>query len=197
MTEFPENSLAESGNLVLIRASQFKGKMAAPLKEDKTPKEPDREFQKFLARKGLRATRARLNLYEACFRLREHFTAEELLRAARKRNRVISRATVYRTLPLLVESGAVKEIDIGKDYKFYIAAAGRPVAQAEVICLDCDKIYEIDAPFLEWYAQSIAAKVGLRAVSRRLQVRARCGQSGSCARIRSACPKNQAAHAHE
>jgi hypothetical protein len=36
-----------------------------------------------------------------------------------------------------------------------------------------DKIYDIDAPFLEWYAKSVAGKVGLVAVSQRLQVHAR------------------------
>ena len=161
-----------------------------PSEKKTTRAQLKKAFQGFLADKGLRATRQRLELYAACFRPREHFTAEELLQAARRRDRSVSRATVYRTLPLLVESGVVKEIDIGKDYKFYIAAAGRQTAQAEVICLDCDKIYQIDAPFLEWYGQSIAAKVGLQAVSQHLQVRGRCHQSGTCARIRAACPKN-------
>jgi len=49
----------------------------------------------------------------------DHYTAEELLLMARKVDRSVSRATVYRTLPLLVECGVLKEMDFGKDYKFY------------------------------------------------------------------------------
>jgi Fe2+ or Zn2+ uptake regulation protein len=47
--------------------------------------------------------------------------------------------------------------------------------QAQVICLDCDKIFEIDAPFMEWYGKTVADKLGLKVESQRLQVSARCG----------------------
>lgn len=144
--------------------------------EPQTAVPPDRAletFREFLAGKGLRVTNQRLAIFTAAFENPEHFTAEDLLDKARAIDRSVSRATVYRTLPILTESGLVKEIDVGRDYKFYLASKGRKIDQAQVVDVESDKIYEVDAPFLEWYAKSIAAKLGLEAISHRLQVQAR------------------------
>jgi Fe2+ or Zn2+ uptake regulation protein len=57
--------------------------------------------------------------------------------------------------------------------------------QAQVICLDCDKIFEIDAPFMEWYGKTVADKLALEVESQRLQVTAHCSElkaSGICER---------------
>lgn len=140
-------------------------------------------FRDFLSRRNLRVTSQRLAIFAAAFDCRDHFTAEELLERARKRDRSVSRATVYRSLPILTESGLVREIDIGKDYKFYLANHGDKTEQAQIICRDCDHIFEIDAPFLEWYANSASLRVGLEAESIRLQVHARCvrlQKTGKC-----------------
>lgn len=134
---------------------------------------PLETFREFLGKKGLRITNQRLAIFEAAYSLTDHFTAEELLECARRIDRSVSRATVYRSLPILTESALVREIDVGKDYKFYLASRGRQIEKAQVVDIVNDKIYDIDAPFLEWYAKSIAGKVGLVAVSQRLQVHAR------------------------
>ncbi len=130
-------------------------------------------FREYLTGKGLRITNQRLAIFEAAFKHSEHFTAEDLLVHARAIDRSVSRATVYRTLPILTESELVREIDVGRDYKFYLASRGNHIEKAQVVDIESDKIYEIDAPFLEWYARSIAEKVGLEPISQRLQVQAR------------------------
>lgn len=143
-------------------------------KETKQDLETAREtFRNYLSKRGLRVTNQRLAIFEAAFNHQEHFTAEELLEHARAIDRSVSRATIYRTLPILTESQLVREIDVGRDYKFYLACHGKSIDQAQVVDIESDKIYEIDAPFLEWYARSIAEKIGLEAVSQRLQVQAR------------------------
>ncbi|MFO7726639.1 MAG: transcriptional repressor [Oceanipulchritudo sp.] len=130
-------------------------------------------FRTYLGKKGLRVTAQRLAILEAAFRNEEHFTAEELLEHARLIDRSVSRATIYRTLPILTECNLVREIDVGRDYKFYLASHGKRIDQAQVVDIESDRIYEIDAPFLEWYARSIAEKIGLEPISQRLQVQAR------------------------
>ena len=130
-------------------------------------------FKAYLGKKGLRVTSQRMAIFEAALAHKEHFTAEELLEHARAIDKSVSRATVYRTLPILTDSELVREIDVGRDYKFYVASHGKHIDQAQVVDIESDKIYEIDAPFLEWYARSIAEKVGLEPVSQRLQVQAR------------------------
>jgi len=130
-------------------------------------------FKAFLAKNDLRVTNQRLAIFKAAFSQEEHFTAEELLVHARAIDSSVSRATIYRTLPILTESQLVREIDVGRDYKFYLASHGKRIDQAQVVDVESNKIYEIDAPFLEWYARSVAEKVGLEPISQRLQVQAR------------------------
>lgn len=140
-------------------------------------------FREYLNHCGLRVTNQRLAIFEASFAHSDNFTAEELLAQSRAIDRSVSRATVYRTLPILTESGLVREIDVGRDYKFYLANRGRKTERAQVVCLDCDRIFEIDAPFMEWYANSVSQKVGLDPESIRLQVHARCqrlNKTGRC-----------------
>lgn len=142
------------------------------------PIQPDTEdpwttFRDFLSSRGLRITNQRHAIFKAAYEYEQHFTAEDLLDRARQIDRTVSRATTYRTLPILVESGLIREVDIGKDYKYYMAHHSADTFKAQVICLDDDRIYEVDAPFMEWYGKAVAAKLGLEVVSQRLQVQAK------------------------
>ena len=142
------------------------------------------KFRKFLTQKGLRATNQRLAIFDAAFAQREHFTAEQLLDYARAIDDSVSRATVYRTLPIMTESALLREVDIGSGEKFYRPnKEGSGTQVAQVVCLDCDKIFEISAPFMEWYGSTVSSKLGLTPVSQRLQVSAHCNafrETGSC-----------------
>ena len=132
------------------------------------------KFRACLSRSGHRVTGQRLAIFEAAMARTEHFTAEDLLDFAREIDDTVSRATVYRTLPIMIKCALVRQVDIGKDLKFYLPNTGNNTQVAQVICLDCDRIFEVNAPFLEWYGNSIASKLGLTPVSQRLQVSARC-----------------------
>jgi Fe2+ or Zn2+ uptake regulation protein len=144
------------------------------------------KFRSFLTQKGLRVTNQRLAIFEAAFAQPEHFTAEQLVDFARAIDDSVSRATIYRTLPIMTESALLREVDIGSGEKFYRPNAGTPNAQvAQVVCVDCDKIFEISAPFMEWYGSTVSTKLGLTPISQRLQVSAHCDafrRAGSCPR---------------
>ena len=140
-------------------------------------------FRKFLAKKGLRVTSQRLAIFDAAFARTEHFTAEQLLDYARSIDDSVSRATVYRTLPIMTKSALLREIDIGSGEKFYMPNSAPNIQIAQVVCIDCDRIFEISAPFMEWYGSTVSSKLGLSPVSQRLQVSARCNtlrDTGSC-----------------
>jgi len=142
-------------------------------------------FRKFLAQKGLRVTDQRKAIFTAAFAQKEHFTAEQLLEHARRIRRNVSRATVYRTLPVMTESALLREVDIGTGEKFYRLNQGANTQMAQVICLDCNAIFEISAPFMEWYGTTVSSKLNLTPVTQRLQVSARCNTlraTGSCPR---------------
>ena len=141
------------------------------------------KFQAYLGQQGLRVTNQRLAIFDAAFAQKEHFTAEQLLDRARAIDDSVSRATVYRTLPLMTASHILREVDIGSGEKFYMPAGAGGTQVALVVCVDCDRIFEISAPFMEWYGSTVSLKLGLKPVSQRLQVSAQCiafRSSGRC-----------------
>ena len=65
-------------------------------------------FQRFLAQKSLRLTAARAAIVEAALERQGHFPIEDLVADLRRRGIRGSKATVYRTLPLLAEAGILQ-----------------------------------------------------------------------------------------
>ncbi|MBR90630.1 MAG: transcriptional repressor [Verrucomicrobiales bacterium] len=144
-------------------------------------------FFEFLEEKNLRLTGQRRAIVDAVFSTDEHFTAEQLLEMARARDESVSRATVYRTLPLLTESGLVHEMDFGKDYKIYDPNYADHPNHNHLICEDCDKIVEFESDQLERLESEISHDLGFEVKSQQLRI------TGSCEELKKlgAC-KNKA-----
>ena len=70
------------------------------------------QAQAFFASKGLRFTKQREAVTTLIFRTHEHFRPEELCERLRKSDSSASRATIYRTILHLVESGMDPNLDI-------------------------------------------------------------------------------------
>src|SRR6266478_6037965 len=131
-------------------------------------------FIDFLAEKNLRVTAQRRAIIETAFGTSQHFTAEQLLAWSRGRDKSVSRATVYRTLPLLTESGLLREMDFGKDYKFYDPNYAEHPNHNHIICQDCEKIVEFDSDKIEKIENEITHRLGFSVKSHRLQITATC-----------------------
>lgn len=140
--------------------------------------QPVETFKDFLVSKGLRVTNQRVAIFEAAYGMPEHFTAEDLLEKSRAIDASVSRATVYRSLPILTESGLIREVDVGHENKYYMANRRTTTFQAQVIDAETGKIYEVDAPFMEWYGKTVCDRLGMEPISQRLQVTARKKDSG-------------------
>lgn len=143
------------------------------------------KFLEFLARKNLRVTSQRQAIIETVFGTEEHFTAEQLLEWSREKDASVSRATVYRTLPLLTESGLVREMDFGKDYKFYDPNYAEHPNHSHIICQDCNKIVEFESEKIARLESEISHQLGFSIKAQRLQI------TGSCDELKKlgACKK--------
>src|SRR5215468_5168690 len=131
-------------------------------------------FLDFLARKNLRITAQREVIIDTAFSTDQHFTAEQLLEWSRRKDKSVSRATVYRTLPLLTESGLVREMDFGKDYKFYDPNYAEHPHHNHIICVDCEKIVEFESDKIEKIESEISHRLGFAVKTHRLQITASC-----------------------
>jgi Fur family ferric uptake transcriptional regulator len=133
-----------------------------------------KKFLDFLGQKNLRLTSQRQAIIETVFSTDQHFTAEQLLEWSRERDKSVSRATIYRTLPLLTESGLVREMDFGKDYKFYDPNYADHPNHSHIICQDCDKIVEFESEKIDKLESEITHKLGFELKAQRLQITGRC-----------------------
>src|SRR5881628_1418660 len=131
-------------------------------------------FLEFLTKRNLRITSQRQAIVDSVFDTEEHFTAEQLLAWSRRRDKSVSRATVYRTLPLLTESGLVREMDFGKDHKFYDPNYAKHPHHNHIICQDCEKIVEFESDKIEQIETEISQRLGFSVKTHRLQITATC-----------------------
>jgi len=141
----------------------------------------------FFAHKGMRRTIQRDAIIRAAFNTTEHYTAEDLLLMARKIERSVSRATVYRTLPLLVECGVLKELDFGRDYKFYDPNYIDHPGHNHLICVDCSRVVEFEDRNIDTLEDCITKRLGFSPTSKVLRIEATCDElkrKGVCANRR-------------
>jgi len=140
-------------------------------------------LQDFLGAKGLRRTVQREAIIEAAFGTKEHFSAEELLVMAKRIEKSVSRATVYRTLPLLVESGLLREMDLGTDTKVYDPNFIEHPTHNHLICVDCNKIIEFEDTNMELLENCITRRLGFSPANKAVKIEGHCDElkaKGSC-----------------
>ena len=137
----------------------------------------------YIEEKGLRKTTQRDAIIEAAFSTTEHYTAEDLLVMAKKLDTSVSRATVYRTLPLLVESGLLREMDFGRDHKFYDPNYVDHPNHNHLICLDCTKIVEFEDVHIDTLETCISKRLGYTPQGKIVRIEGHCDElqrSGVC-----------------
>ncbi len=89
-----------------------------------------------------RITPQRMEILKALVYNLEHPTADEVHAAVKQNFPMLSLATVYKTVNLLIEMGEVLEIDRGHGKTHYDAF--RSNAHPHLICIGCDKVVDID-----------------------------------------------------
>jgi len=137
----------------------------------------------FLKRKGMRRTPQRELIVRAAFRDHEHFTAEDLLERAQTSDPNTARATVYRTISLLVEAGLLREVDLGAGEKTYDPNFLESPNHNHLICIDCGRVTEFEEANIEVLHDCITRRLGFRPIRHSLRIEACCDQlrtTGRC-----------------
>ena len=119
--------------------------------------EAEKIFTEFLEKKDLKLTSQRRTILREAMEASGHFSAEKLLQFSKKVDPTTSKATVYRTLVLLKESGILEEQDFGDGKKLYERAQGRS-HHDHLICIRCGAIIEFENQKIEDLQNAEAAK---------------------------------------
>jgi Fur family ferric uptake transcriptional regulator len=139
------------------------------------PKQPNavERFQTFLQGQGLKLTSERSALVREIFATHYHFEADELLFKMKEKSLKISRATVYRTLELLVKSGLVRRVHLGEDHYHYEHVSGDS-HHDHLICTTCGAVVEFHDEQLEQRQREICEKKRFTPTFHNLQILGIC-----------------------
>jgi Fur family transcriptional regulator, ferric uptake regulator len=123
--------------------------MPASTKKDpqveKTKQQVRELFTTYLEQNQQRKTPERYAILDEIYSSKAHFDVDELFVKMKSRNYHVSRATVYNTLDLLVESGLVKRHQFGQNTSHYEQAFGYK-QHDHLICNHCKKVFEFCDP---------------------------------------------------
>lgn len=108
-----------------------------------------------LRKEGLRYTRQRQDIWNELRSSDEHRDAEEIFITLHKRGLRISRATVYRTIDVLVKNRLIDKLDIG-DGRTRFEYNEKYTHHDHLICTSCGKIIEFHSNDIENYQKQIA-----------------------------------------
>jgi Fur family transcriptional regulator, ferric uptake regulator len=126
-------------------------------------------FETYLRSKKLKLTGERMDILAAIFRKDTHFDAEALHLELKHQGLDISRATVYRTLDLLVQCGLVRKSSLGSSHANY-EAAREDEHHDHLICLNCNKVIEFYRPDLERLQEDICREQTFKPLHHSLQI---------------------------
>lgn len=134
---------------------------------------------------GKRLTVARRAVAEAIVRQDGHFTAEDVLAAARSQQKAVGRATVFRSLELLADLHLVERVDLPSGEHAYVAC--EPDAHHHhVVCSVCGRSTEVGELGLGPILQRIESSTGFAIDSHRLEVFGICPDCQAATTRRSA-----------
>lgn len=145
------------------------------------PDELREAFRLYLRGRGVKYTMARRKILDTVLALKEHFEAEQVLYLLRERGESVGKATVYRTLPLLVDCGILKQVRFDVKQAHYEHAFGEE-PHDHMVCRRCGRIEEFSSDEIAELGRQIAKRHHFHAIGHRFQI------SGLCWECSVACP---------
>ena len=138
-----------------------------------------RLFSRYLREQGLPITQQREAVAQAVFSSTGHLSVEEIERRLHEDKERIGKATVYRTLDLLVKSKLVAEHDFGEGFKRYEHRLSRQPVHEHLICLECGKVTEFRSEEVERVESRVASEYGFQPSRHRLEIYGLCSDCRS------------------
>lgn len=131
------------------------------------------KFISFLQTEGLKLTRSREAVMEAVFATHSHFHVEEIYQKLREEKKNVSLATVYRTLPYLLQSGLIRKSLSDDNKEHYEQIYGHP-NHLHLLCLSCGRIVEQTDEKLEQSLERIARNNGFTMQENSVSIKGYC-----------------------
>jgi len=159
-----------------------------PERVERLKKQPDdlfREAVSYLRASGFRVTKPREVIVRAAISFPGPFHAEDLLARARQNDRLISLATVYRTLPMLLYSRLIRDVELNREHRYYEVNREQSPASFHIVCADCHEVVQVQDECITLRERFLANSLGFKPMKLTVRIEAACLdllEKGSCSR---------------
>ncbi len=130
-------------------------------------------FEAYLEKKGLKYTRERRRIYDKVNSLSSHFGVDKLYEVLKKEDRNIARGTVYRTIPLLLESGVIQK-SVGSGKGEFFERSSSKGHHDHIICVGCGKVIEYHNEAIEELQAEVCKKYNVNLLFHDHKLYVRC-----------------------
>ncbi len=134
------------------------------------------KFREFLTTKGLKLTKERDEILHEMLGMKKHFDPEELFIRLKTKGSKVSRASVYRTIPLLIGSGLIEEVERVDRHAHYERVSDDH--HDHMICIKCGKVIEFYSPTLEMLQNETCQKEKFKGIRHSLEILGYCEKCG-------------------
>src|SRR5215204_4380297 len=131
-------------------------------------------FRRYLREQGLPITQQREVVADVVFSTAGHLSVEDIEGALKGHGERIGKATIYRTMEILVRSGLVKEHDFGEGFKRYEHLFGHQPVHEHLICTSCGEVIEFQSPEILRLQEEVARRHGFLPSRHRLEIYGLC-----------------------
>ncbi len=130
-------------------------------------------FKEYLMERGLKFTPERDAILEEVFGKHEHFDVEKLYQRLNSKGKHISRATIYRTIPILIDSGLVSEAMRFMDRIYYEHTYGHKPHE-HMVCTNCGKVIEFNDKRVEKIIEEITKNHDFKSTEHKFEIKGFC-----------------------
>jgi Fur family ferric uptake transcriptional regulator len=131
-------------------------------------------FRRYLKQQGLPVTQQREVVADVVFTTQEHLSVEDIEARLKARGERIGKATIYRTMEILVRSGLVEDHDFGDGFKRYEHLFGQQPVHDHLVCTHCRKVTEFRSPELQRIQDRVAREHGFSPTRHRMEIHGLC-----------------------
>lgn len=131
-------------------------------------------FRRYLREQGLPVTQQREAVAQVVFDTPGHLSVEDIEAALKGTGERIGKATIYRTMEILVRSGLVGEHDFGEGFKRYEHLFGQQPVHEHLICTHCNRVIEFQSVQVVRLQEETARQHGFLPTRHRLEIYGIC-----------------------
>ncbi|RPH43991.1 MAG: transcriptional repressor [Planctomycetota bacterium] len=136
-----------------------------------------RAIEEYMKTHGLKLTGPRKRVVQKLLSVKGHVAADDIIELLRRDKTPVSKATVYRTLALVTQSGLIDGHDFDKGKRLYEPMVGR-AHHDHMYCITCGKVIEFEEEAIERLQEMVTQRHHFTAVYHSHKIFGYCAACG-------------------